>query len=133
MEMMSGGRYHQYRQSHNDFDSSNESSSYENTICSFHYTKPMNDGDDETTFATTTTFKTHLESTNASINLIAICKYFEDMEEEEESRERQASLQKKFLNLSMCPNTQPTNHANPFNATQVCQSTQRCHNNLELL
>jgi hypothetical protein len=50
----------------------------------------MNDGYDETTFGTTTS-KTHLESMNASINPIAICKYFKDMEEEEESKEKEAS------------------------------------------
>ncbi len=93
----------------------------------------MNDGDDEATFAIATTFKTHLESKNASINPIAICKFSEDMEDEKESRERQIYLQKKFLNLLVCPNTKPKNHANPFNATQVCQNTQRCHNNFQLL
>jgi len=51
MEKMSRERYHQYRQSHNDFDSLDESSSYEDIICLLHYAKPVNDGDDEATSA----------------------------------------------------------------------------------
>jgi hypothetical protein len=42
----------------------------------------MNDGDDEATFAIAITSKTHLENKNASINLIAICSYSEDIKEE---------------------------------------------------
>ncbi|CAM6033013.1 unnamed protein product [Sphagnum compactum] len=110
---MSGGRYHRYQQSHNAFDYSDESSSCGDT-CPLHYTKPVSDGEDEATSAATTTTFTQLESMKAFTNPTSIHRCSEDMEEEEEFGEQQASLEKQFVNHSVCPDTRPTHHSKPF-------------------
>jgi hypothetical protein len=109
---MSGGRYHRYKQSHNASDYSDETSSCGDTY-PLHYTKPVSDGEDEATSAATTTF-TQLESMKASTNPISSHRCSEDMEEEEEFGEQQASLGKQFVNHSVCPDTRPSHHRKPF-------------------
>ncbi len=101
---MSGGRYHRYQHSHNAFDYSDESSSCGDT-CPLHDTKPVSDGEDEATSEATTTTFTQIESMKASTSPISVHRCSEDMKEEGESGEQQASLEKQFVNHSVCPDT----------------------------